>query len=481
MEKILAYNFSNNAPNLSNTPKSASTPWTNLYDKQRRDSNFAAVFQTKPNCYIAIRDHLGVVPLFYRISANGHIRWSFTYNDLLEQNDTFKEAAVARFLGIPSAKVVDLFEDIHCVPPGTVLQVSPQGIEVRYTYTPHIEHLKISHEEALATLEQLLDRAIERTLKEDTVGLYLSGGMDSGLLGAVLAQKGVRVNAYTALPWGFGSDEEHYARINVDNVGCAEHHLTPVDQTRYQHYLESLETLYRSPYASTAALNIAAIWEQGHIAQEKQVFFAQNTDTLTTSVPSQSYATILGSLPPFLAAKLMPYFNQGDLLRNYLNLVSHGRLSSHPYLREIDPSLPKHVRVALAGMLTAHTPSDSEVLNGISVACNQLASNPYYDMDLIEFYLSLPLRHKLAYNPKLKTLVSFDKSLFRALASKYLPHNLIYRKKALTLARSSPEARVFFEGLPKKYGNLVTQNDFERLALGVLQTQYPWLFSKAAI
>lgn len=57
MKKVISYNFDGNVLEKTN--------WRDFY-MNRRDANFAAVFETGQDEYIAIRDHLGTCPIYYR-------------------------------------------------------------------------------------------------------------------------------------------------------------------------------------------------------------------------------------------------------------------------------------------------------------------------------------------------------------------------------------------------------------------------------
>ena len=76
---IISYNF-------TDIP-SEGTSWSYLFGTQRRDANFGAVFKLADESYIAIRDHLGTVPIYYRADRNAKIKWSFSYTDLIKPED----------------------------------------------------------------------------------------------------------------------------------------------------------------------------------------------------------------------------------------------------------------------------------------------------------------------------------------------------------------------------------------------------------
>jgi hypothetical protein len=82
MQKIITYNL--------DTKISRDSDFHTFFSKTRRDANFAGVFLLDDGSYLAIRDHLGTVPLYYRTGAEQTIRWSFCYNDLVEERILFQ-------------------------------------------------------------------------------------------------------------------------------------------------------------------------------------------------------------------------------------------------------------------------------------------------------------------------------------------------------------------------------------------------------
>src|SRR5690606_9989104 len=139
--------------------------------------------------------------------------------------------------------------------------------------------------------------------------------------------------------------------------------------------------------------------------------------------------------------------------RNFLAFNSQSLLTDYPPLADVvgERKLSDLQMIAVASMYVAHTPSDGEVLSQPAIHRSILASNPYYDMDLIEFCLSIPLRHRLRITTKSKLLVALDKRVFRVLASRYLPRELVYRKKGFTIPFERDEqTRQFVDMLPTR-------------------------------
>ncbi len=460
MKKVISYNFENIVGDK--------TSWETFFTKERRDANFAAVFEVGPGEFLAVRDHLGTIPLYYKISDN-LVHWSFNYNSLKPNRSNLKPENIQRYLGLASGKVTEIDSEIKIVPPGSVLRVNTQSVQNIYTYRMNTISSPNSRAEIRIELYKLLEKAVERTLKEDTIGLYLSGGMDSGLVGCILKSKDIKINAYTALPWGKNGTEYSFAKKNAEAIGAAKHTLIDVCPKKYAEYLKSLKDLYKTPNGSPTAINIAALWAESDISKENQLMFAQNTDTMSSSVSAQSNTIVTSFLPKVIRNKFvdMPH---NSPVKNYLHHCTHGYVTKHPYEDYIDKDISITGQIAQAGMYIAHTPIDGESINGPSIANKKLCSNPYYDMDLIEFYIGIDSRQKISFNKESKTRISFEKNLFREVALNFLPKDLVYRKKGFTLPQErNKETSDFYENLDSKLMGIVAKSNYEKLSLRILK------------
>lgn len=461
MQKIIAYNFPHEI-----TPES---DFHTLYTKTHRGANFAAAYKLTDGSYLAVRDHLGTVPLYYRRDENGKTKWSCSYNDLLEEKDTLTKEALLAYLGFPSAKVTDLIPDIKRVSPGTALHLSPTGeTKTLYTYKMTITPVSGSRREIVHRLDELLEQAVVRTIIAPKIGLYLSGGMDSGMMGYHLKKHGVEVHAYTALPWGTNGTEYKYSQINAELIGVDEHHFVDVETAQYADFLKGLPELYRTPHGTTTAFNVAAIWNGSPIATEQQLSFAQNTDTFTSSVSGQ-VNTFLAQCIPQPLRKMMTGLPHQNIITNYLHVCSRGKVLHHEHEAYINTSLGWIAQLAQAGMYIAHSQADSESMTGPSVARGQLITNPYYDMDLIEFYLGIAPRHKLSLNRHARGFVTIEKNLLREVAVKHFPAELVYRKKGFVLPKQRDErSAAFYNQLSDTFEDLVIKDQFEKLSYNIL-------------
>ncbi len=465
MNVLLNYNF--NAEDI------ADGDFTRLFQTRRRDASFAFVYEQDGATY-AIRDHLGIVPLYYRISEDG-ARWSTHLSELVRPGDRLNPDGVNAFLSLGTPRLMPLIEGIGIVPPGAVIKLMPNGrTETVYQYRiqPHPIPLATSSRALTDSAAALFKTAMERLVRHETVGLYLSGGIDSALIGIHLRDLGVEVNAYTSAPWGSGSSEIAYSKQNAATIGARRQSLDLLETERYPALYHALPELYGIPHATTTALGVASLWLNTPIAGEQQVFFGQNSDTMTCSVPAQYNTVLLNALPRALRSRLHRSQRYDDVVLNYLSfsqVIDPARYPALPLPYDPEALTPIQL-ITLAGMLLVHTPSDGEVLSQPAIRRNIRISNPYYDVDLVEFCLGIPLRHRLALSRESKLGLALEKHVFRQMALRYLPRDVVYRKKAFTVPFNRDErSRTFTRTLPEALGNRSLNNFNQRFAAGILQ------------
>jgi len=143
---------------------------------------------------IAARDHLGQKPLYYRYE-NGEFACASEIKALLayaQGAPRMNLAALDQYLALRLIEApLSMFEGIAKLPPGHVLTLSatePMRIR-RYWSLQQQPKLAGSETALLDELEMRVEEALRLHLESDVpVGAFLSGGMDSSLLVAMLAR-----------------------------------------------------------------------------------------------------------------------------------------------------------------------------------------------------------------------------------------------------------------------------------------------------
>ncbi len=175
-----------------------------------------AIYDTFEKELFIARDHFGVKPLYYSVH-NNCLAFASEIKSLL-QAPGFSASlnlqaldSLLTFRHVPSPDT--LFNGIFKLPPASgmlVKQNVDMTIECYWDYTPQIDY-KRTENDTVARLRLLYEEAIQRQMISDApVGLSLSGGVDSGVLMALMSQfSGAPVKAFTV---GF-EDGEQYNEI----------------------------------------------------------------------------------------------------------------------------------------------------------------------------------------------------------------------------------------------------------------------------
>lgn len=181
-----------------------------------------ALWDMRRQSLFLARDRLGIKPLFIARTAKG-IFFGSEIKAILATGQVpanLDPQAVDEFLtytNIPCPRTI--YKDIRQLEPGTSLEISIQG-EVRqhrYWSLPAQTQSHRSEAEWLAECEHGLRQAVASHLVSDVpVGAFLSGGVDSGLLVAMMAEMTDRpIETFTVGFKDSGSafiDERQYAR-----------------------------------------------------------------------------------------------------------------------------------------------------------------------------------------------------------------------------------------------------------------------------
>jgi asparagine synthase (glutamine-hydrolysing) len=189
------------------------------------------LWDTKRRRLFAARDHLGQKPLYYSCDERGfacasEIKALLAFDG---RPPRMNLAALDQYLAL---RLIDaplsMFEGIHKLPPGHSLVLEAGGaprIE-RYWHLEQEPKLSGSEEQLCDELEARVEEALRLHLVSDVpVGAFLSGGMDSSLLVAMLARKlGVQKLPTFTMGLDYQRFDEAPAARAVAQLFGTEHH-----------------------------------------------------------------------------------------------------------------------------------------------------------------------------------------------------------------------------------------------------------------
>lgn len=431
-----------------------------LYTTRRRDANFAAAVQVGEMVH-AFRDHLGIAPLYYRFADSG-LKFSNQLSDLVQATNTLNVAGVRALVKLGTPRLLSLFNEIHIVPPASVVAIDPARRSSKAIYTYPLQPHAISWRELVDDFERLMTRAIEKTLQRDTVGLYLSGGIDSAMIGIILKNLGVKVRAYTSGPWGETSSDIVYAKRNAETIGVDSHEIHYLQSVDYESAMSALPRAYGIPHGTPTALGLIKLRQNTSASEQDQIFFGQNSDTVMAAMRGQYLSYLLNPLPRRLRRRLHPAFSHQSASEDYVQLARNyvGDLGAL-IVPKAKPRFTRLHEITATGMYIAQTPHDSEVYSQPSLVMGQSIVSPYHNMDLVEFAMGLPLTKRLALDAK--RLPILEKHLIQKLALRYLPRDIVYRKKAFVVSFERDErTQALYSKLPSEICGIPLEQPHER-------------------
>src|SRR6266403_1020742 len=217
-----------------------------------------AIWDVKNHRLVVARDAMGIKLIYYRI-ANGQLTFGSEIRPILAaENSKQSVDPVAlnlflRFRYTPSP--LTIFEGIRKLAPGTMLVI--EGGQCReerwYNYTPVPFSNPKEDKEATEELLELYRGAVRRHLLSDVpVGILLSGGLDSGLLLALMNEEGGSWPAYT-IGYGevFEDDELADAKETASLFG-ARYVPVKLDQAEFERSLPKIVECLEEPIATSS-------------------------------------------------------------------------------------------------------------------------------------------------------------------------------------------------------------------------------------
>ena len=223
-----------------------------------------ALIDTQNRTYLLARDRLGVKPLYYTWQ-NDQLRFASELKALLAWPDAQRQldpVAVVQYLSLNYLPVETcIFQGYHKLQPGHVLVGSLD--DPGYTKISSYWHLEINDQiepESLPEQEfeetvSLLESAVKLRLRSDVpVGIFLSGGLDSGLVTAFAARSG-QAQKLLALTVGFSErqfDEASLASRTAQFLGL-EHRILQQHPAQLAD-IDRLAWYYDEPFGDSSAL-----------------------------------------------------------------------------------------------------------------------------------------------------------------------------------------------------------------------------------
>src|SRR6266404_8093711 len=431
-----------------------------------------ALWDGRNNSLFLARDRVGKKPLHYCI-AEGQIIFASEIKALLQHPRVSRDIdlrALSKYLSYEYIPAPDtIFRSIKKLEPGHfLLYTNRESRSARYWNIPLEDDPPENRSEAQYTeeLRDLLERSVRRRLVADVpVGLFVSGGLDSGIVAALAAKAKDQLQCFSI---GFDEpsfDESAYAKQVAASLGV-KHHLKVFSAQEMLRLVPKLPQILDEPLADPSILPLYLL--SSFAAERMKVvlsgdggdelfagyqtfqahklmhyyhalpgFVRDSLKKLSSHLPvSHGYLSADYKIKQFLKGDGVCAESRffvwrgafhGEEKNELLRAEIHRELEHHDCYEDIDryvqeSGLSKELERILYLSMKLYlqdtnlvTVVRASMANGLEVRC------PLLDQDVVEFVCRLPAKYKLN---GLRT-----KYLLKRAAGGLLPRRVIYRQK----------------------------------------------------
>jgi asparagine synthase (glutamine-hydrolysing) len=442
---------------------------------QRFRGMFAfALWDRNQQVLFLARDRLGVKPLYYSLLADGHCVFGSELKALLAHPGLPREMdphAVEEYFAfgyIPEPR--SIFKGVYKLPPGYTLTLQrgePVRQPVAYWDVTFKSASPVSVQEVSEELIHRLRESVKiRLISEVPLGAFLSGGVDSSAVVAMMA--GLSAEPVVTCSISFGDaayNEAAYAQTVADQYHT-QHHVEQVDPDDIS-LVDRLATVYDEPYADSSAMPTYRVCElarktvtvalSGDGGDEsfggyRRYRYHVNEERLRSILPLQLRRPAFGLLgrlypkadwaPRIFRAKstfealardsVEAYFHGVSILndgmrRNLFSPLFHNELQGYSaveVLKRHAARAPSDHPLSLVQYLDLKTYLVGDIntkVDRASMAHGLEVREPLMDHTLVEWLASLP--------PDLKLRSGEGKYLLKKALEPYLPAGILYRPK----------------------------------------------------
>ncbi|HEX3100805.1 MAG TPA: asparagine synthase (glutamine-hydrolyzing) [Pyrinomonadaceae bacterium] len=431
-----------------------------------------AIWDERERSLFLARDRVGKKPLLYSHQSNGDLIFGSEFQAVLQHPAVSREVdmlaidSYMSYLCVPAPQTA--FKQIRKLEPGHWMKWKDGKIETKRYWQPDFsKKIKITEEEAIEETTRILRESTKlRLISEVPLGAFLSGGVDSSAVVALMAQE----SATPVKTFSIGFEEEDfselkYAKRVAEHVGAEYNEF--IVRPNALDVIPTLVEHYGEPYADSSAIPTYYVSKE----TRKHVTVALNGDGGDESFAgyeryvamriAEAYHRVPKALRKIFVeapVNLLPtdelkrsrfrdakrFLQAADLPRTerYFRWVSTFNRDSKKGL------YTKDFETAVAGQNASHflddwfvtangtgtldatlltdqmtyLPNDLLVKVDIATMANSLeARSPFLDHNLIEFAASLPEQMKMS---RFET-----KSLLKKVTARLVPREVVYRKK----------------------------------------------------
>lgn len=433
-----------------------------------------ALWDRKREILFLARDRMGIKPLYYSLLPNGQFIFGSelkalkAHPSLVRKMDPLAIEEYFAYGYVPEPRTIYL--DTWKLAPGhtlTLFRGKPMQAPVQYWDIPFEPNLAISEADAQTELIARLKEAVDiRMIAEVPLGAFLSGGVDSGAVVAMMAE--LSKDPVNTCSIAFGDPKYNEAEYAA-RVASRYHTNHCVEEVAHDDFalLDRLAGLYDEPYADSSALptyRVCALAKKRvtvvlsgdggdeNLAGYRRYRFHMMEEKMRSLLPLGLRRPLFGMLgriypkadwaPRVFRAKTTFEALARDSVEGYFHSVSilsnnlRRQLFSRTFLNELQgyeavevlrrhaKSAPTDDALSLIQYLDMKTYLPGDILTKVDRASMAHALEvrvPLLDHKLVEWISGLP--------PHFKLNGGEGKYIFKKALSNHLPDDILYRPK----------------------------------------------------
>jgi asparagine synthase (glutamine-hydrolysing) len=216
---------------------------------------FAIFDQATAKLFLA-RDRTGIKPLYYYAGKEGFFFGSepkaLLQASVIPRQLNFKALADFFVLGYALAPAT-LFENIFELRPGAWIEIGQEGLQQGEYWRWFRQEMDWDEPESLQQIEHALIKSLQEHLVSDVpIGAFLSGGIDSSLLTALLGRVlGVKLDTFNVKFGESEYDESLSARMVANHLGTRHHEINLHTGTSDLTLVSSILDQFDQPFGDT--------------------------------------------------------------------------------------------------------------------------------------------------------------------------------------------------------------------------------------
>jgi asparagine synthase (glutamine-hydrolysing) len=220
-----------------------------------------AIWDRRTKRLFIARDRLGIKPLYFTLNPDGivfasEIKALFAVTPErpkvhLEMLDAYMSVGY-----VPTEQT--LFQEIEKLQPGWCMTVDRDGPRLRQYWDLEPAPEEMSEEECIRRSTELLRDSVRLQLRSDVpLGVFLSGGVDSSAVVALMHEMGIRDIRTFTVAYDFGPefDETRYARQVAEKFGTRHREIFVTPQ-EFRDFIPSLIWHMDEPVTESAAVSL---------------------------------------------------------------------------------------------------------------------------------------------------------------------------------------------------------------------------------